>query len=124
MADNSANYEPDWKRYNWWLVVIPDSLNEWSLPDDMMDAIEKIETVYLINRAEVTHVCEMTPSYWLTPIETRPVLNWEYEPDNDAAPALFPEMITRFYEAGLRLLAGVVRVLDFKEMIWTSAASG
>ena len=52
------------------------ALNEteyWSLDVEMMRHIERIETVYLYDANEHTYCCEMTPSYWLMPVETRAI---------------------------------------------------
>lgn len=44
-------------------------------------AVQRIETVYLFDRNERTHSCELTPSYWLLPVETRAIF---HDPDQDS----------------------------------------
>jgi len=60
-----------------WRLLVEDETEHWTLPDFPG---ARVETVYLFNAAEHTYCCELTPSYWLVPVETRGIL-----PEYDAA---------------------------------------
>jgi len=57
--------KPDWR------LVMSDVTHYWVLGDGDQEKVERIVTVYLYNKNEVTHCCEITPSYCLWPVETR-----------------------------------------------------
>ena len=68
-------------------VITLDETSYWDLsegvsPDDLAN-LERIETVYLYDSTQRTYCAEMTPSYWLVPVETREIWKDDYEPATD-----------------------------------------
>lgn len=57
-------------RPDFWLVKF-DQTQYWRLPPEQMQHVERIVQVLLFDRNEITHCCEITPSYCLFPVETR-----------------------------------------------------
>lgn len=53
-----------------WLVK-HDQTQYWHLATELMQHIERIVQVSLMDRNQVTHLCELTPSYCFYPVETR-----------------------------------------------------
>ena len=76
----------NYKKFNFWLVVI-DETEYWHLESTLMERIERIESVYLVDRQEMTYLPEMTPSYYLHLVETRAILKDEFEPTGDETAA-------------------------------------
>ena len=56
-----------------WAVVSIDETEYWK--DDIKECCDKIYTVYLVNKAEITHCCELSGSYWLEPLYYEEVCN-------------------------------------------------
>lgn len=54
---------------DWWFVGLPDDLGHWNIKPELKKYIERILGVYLFNRAEHTHCCELTPSHFLIDVE-------------------------------------------------------
>jgi hypothetical protein len=54
-------------------LVVVDWTEYWELDPEDMQYIDRIEQVYLYDKLERTFCCEVTPSRFLVPIETRPV---------------------------------------------------
>jgi hypothetical protein len=64
------------------VIAIKQNLDHWNIPD-ILRYIDRIEGVWLFDRNSQTHMCELTPSYILHPVETRAILRYEFR-DNDA----------------------------------------
>jgi hypothetical protein len=60
-------------RPNFYLVAIRHNMEHWNIPANLLQYIERIETVWLFDRNVHVHCCEITPSYELWPIETRAI---------------------------------------------------
>lgn len=59
------------------VIVIPHNLErDWNIPK-YVKYIERIESLYLFDKNVHVHCCEITPSYELWPITTRPVFKQE-----------------------------------------------
>lgn len=43
---------------------------EWNFPGHLAPHVAKVWTVFLFDRNQQTHYCEITPSYWLMPLYT------------------------------------------------------
>jgi len=78
MNDPRPNYQ----------VIALDESPDWDLtglaPAADLANLERIETVYVFNSHEHTYCGEMTPSYWLVPVETREVFRDGYDPETDS----------------------------------------
>lgn len=55
-------------------AVAKDETGYWSLEERLMQHVERIETVYIYDMLRETNCCEITPSRWLAPVDTRAVL--------------------------------------------------
>ncbi len=53
---------------DWWFIGI-DETAHWNLPEKLSKHIKTINTVYVFNRNEHTHCCELTPSYWMSCVD-------------------------------------------------------
>ena len=49
-----------------WYVVSIDETEDWL--DEIKAKCEKLFTVYLVNKGEITHCCSLEGSYWLEPL--------------------------------------------------------
>lgn len=85
---------------NFHLIVIPDNLEHWNIPE-VIDKIERIETVYLFDKRVHVHCCEITPSYELWPIETRAILKDEFAEDEALRDEVF-ELTTRWGDTDIK----------------------
>jgi hypothetical protein len=52
----------------------------WSFPEDLRPYIKRVWSVYLFDRSQAVHLCEITPSYWLAPL-------YQYAEFNDPPPS-------------------------------------
>lgn len=59
----SIGEEPKIKS-DWWCVKI-DETRHWNIAEEDKPFIARISGVYVYARNSHTHLCEMTPSYWL-----------------------------------------------------------
>jgi hypothetical protein len=66
----------EWINIDIWLLV-QDETEYWNLDPQHMAMIERIEGVYLYDKNQVTHCCEVTASYCLLFVENRAV----FKPD-------------------------------------------
>ena len=48
-----------------WCYVGLDETSHWRFPAALAPHVAAVITVYAYNRAELTHCCELTPSYWM-----------------------------------------------------------
>ena len=63
---------------NAWLVAL-DETEHWHIPEKFKDIVISIRGVYLLDRNEITHCCETTPSYWLMHLYDSPVYSDAYD---------------------------------------------
>jgi len=52
------------KHQDWWLIGRVET-RFWNFDKDLLPFVDKVVGVYAFNRAEVTHCCEVTPSFTL-----------------------------------------------------------
>ena len=54
-----------------WIIVAIDNVAAGyaTIPEDLKGVIEGYFTVYVIDAWQITHCCEITPSYWLEEVE-------------------------------------------------------
>lgn len=55
------------------IVALSEDLSTWGIPADILTHITGVQGVYTYDSNEVTHCCEVTPSYWLYFLEYRAV---------------------------------------------------
>jgi len=79
-------------RPNLHLVAI-DETSDWELPE-YMDKILRIETVFMYDENNHHHLCEITPSYELYPVETRAILKPEFADDDRLSDAISQEIMS------------------------------
>lgn len=64
-----------WIHHDIWVVAI-DETRLWHVPDHLgfKSALDRIESVYCLDRSEITHLCSFSGSYYLYHIDTRPIM--------------------------------------------------
>lgn len=62
-SDSIASIKSDW------CFIGLDETKHWNLPGELAEHVQAIRTVYVFNRSEHTHCCELTPSYWMTGVD-------------------------------------------------------
>lgn len=66
--------------YCYWI----DSTDNWNIPDEWQDKIERIESVRYFDKNSVCYACEMTPSFLVYELEDRVVMKPGFEDEREA----------------------------------------
>lgn len=68
------------KRGEWWAIGL-DVTRHYNIADEDRPHIRRIIDTFMYDRSEVTHCCELTPSYWLVYLHTE--IEWQGEPSEE-----------------------------------------